>query len=253
MKEGDEDLCCFNFEVSQVLLGCFCGWWMCLGLFREVSESISPNPDRGTPLIVTWKCKMAIERPNSISTCMGGCFSCICLVMFPLTFAVTPVLALPPVPAIELAHLKTTSQTLVHLMLLVLKQRCCNAPYLTLSVWIMLLFHQYRVEPKEPKIFFWKRSILFSCKALSGASNGSSLWWWCSSPCNCPGSSAEILAKAKPFSSGRDLNNFWNTYLLKIQIFQYQQLFRLRKDGMGNLWTWSHVISMELLCFDSSV
>lgn len=42
---------------------------------------------------------------------------------------------------------------LMHLMLLVLKQRYCNSPYLILSVWIMLLFHQHRVEPKEAKVF----------------------------------------------------------------------------------------------------
>lgn len=80
-----------------------------MGLFREVSESILPNPDRSTPLIVTQRCTFAIERLKSISTCISGCFSCIYLVTFPLTFAVTPILALPPVPAIELAHLKSTN------------------------------------------------------------------------------------------------------------------------------------------------
>lgn len=80
-------------------------------------------------------------------------------------------------------------------------------------------------------VLFWQQS---------GTSNATSLWWSCSSPCvpsNCLGSQLEILAKAKPFSSGIDLNNFWNTYFLKSSNASMLAVVQTKKtDGMGNLW-----------------
>lgn len=74
----------------------------------------------------------------------------------------------------------------------------------------------------------------------SGTSNASSLWWYCSSPCvpnNCPRSQSEILAKAKPFGSGVDLNNFWNIYFLKSSNVSILAVVQTKKtDRMGNLW-----------------